>query len=218
MPSCKARTSISPISPARISAGPSSTPPQRPRPPPRWRAPTSKTSIWLQADLTGATLRNANFYSTFAPRPELSARRQLWPHPHLCQRHHATLKNARFSGAYLNGVDFSGATPQNVDFTGAWLVGVNFTNANLSHDISTGSPTISLGPPARRHVHQRQSVQEAILPARWSISPTPQGATLLLQLNPATHIASPAISREAGSTLGCVEFTYSSSHHAAGDR
>ena len=162
-----------------------------------------------QADLTGATLSNANFYSSFAPNPSCLPAANCGPTPNCASAITATLKNARFSGAYLNGVDFSGATPQNVDFTGAWLVGVNFTNANLSHDINTGSPTDFTGAALQGATFTNANVEGAIFTSAVVDLTHPQGATVLFQLDPTTHIAFPDYQPSAGSTLGCVEFTYS---------
>jgi uncharacterized protein YjbI with pentapeptide repeats len=161
------------------------------------------------ADLTGATLSNANFYSSFAPNPSCLPA-NCGPTSSCASASGATLTSAKFTDAYLNGVDFSSSTLQNVDFSGAALAGVNFTGANLSHNTSTGSPTDFTGAALQGATFTKANVEGAIFTsAVVDANPNSKGATVLFALNPTTHIAFPGYQPEAGSTLGCVEFTYS---------
>jgi uncharacterized protein YjbI with pentapeptide repeats len=179
-------------------------------------SPTSSLSATLQgaflrnvnlaqADLTGASLVNANFYSSIATTTCLPAANCG---PTSCASAvDATLNNAVFTGAYLNGVDFSGSTPQSVDFANAALVGANFTNANLSQDINTGKRTNFTGAFLQGATFTNANVTGTNFTSAYVDLTSTHGDTLLFQLDPATHIAFPGYQQEAGSTLGCVEFT-----------
>ncbi len=179
-------------------------------------SPTTKLSATLQgaflrnvnfsqADLTGAFLANANFYST-ATTSSCS--------PSACgftsscaSAVNATLNNVVFTGAYLDGVDFSASTPQSADFSNTSLAGSHFTNANLSQDPATGKRTDFTGALLQGTTFTNAIVTGANFTSAVVDLTNSKGKTVLVQLNPATHIAFPGYTPWIGSTLGCVEFS-----------
>lgn len=179
------------------------------------QAPTSNLSATLEgaflrnvnlstADLTGASLRNANFYSTSTSGSCTPAACSFTTA--CASAVGARLNNAVFSGAYLNGVDFSSpaTTPQSADFSNASLTGANFDGTNLSQDTTTGKRTDFTG--AFLQGTKFTSTTNVTGANFTNAIISAQKQTLLAQLDPKTHIAFPGYTPFVGSTLGCVEF------------
>ncbi len=95
-----------------------------------------KNANLAQADLSGASLTHATWYSTSA----MVCPGSTWTGT-CASGEGTTLSNANLEGAYLNGLDLSGATLQGAQLTGALLVGANLTDAKLGNDPTTGSST-----------------------------------------------------------------------------
>lgn len=77
----------------------------------------------VQADLTGAILKNAHLQGTELGQATLTG----------ADLSGADLSNAKLGQAELGGANLTGADLQKADLTQATLTGANFTNANLAH-------------------------------------------------------------------------------------
>ena len=162
------------------------------------------------AKLTGALLNNANFYSSGTTASCTSS--ACAPTKKCASAVEATLNNTDFSGAYLNGADFSGdnTTPQSANFANAWLAGANFSHANLSQDIDTGQPTVFTGAYLYGANFTGANVNGADFLNAFVDTSSTSGATLYIQLDPQLHITFPGYPPVAGGrTLGCAKYTYS---------
>ena len=162
-----------------------------------------------QADLTGADLVNANLFSTGSSGTCSAA---CGFNTSCASLVGARLKNADFSGAYLAGVDFSDSSPQSAKFTGANLAGSNFDGANLTQDTATGTRTDFTGAWLEGTNFQNAPVTGAIFGGALvdgTQRSDSHGKTLVVQLDPAKHVAFPGYAPATGSTPGCVMFTTS---------
>lgn len=162
-----------------------------------------------QADLTGALLLNANFYSSSA----------IYPcNPSSCgftascaSAANSRLNGTDLSGAYLSGVDFSGSSPQSTNFSNTYLVGSHFNTANLSQDIGTGSRTDFSRSWLQGVDFENARATGAIFTSAVVDLESDSGLRLYMQLDPTTHInygnwVTP-YTNSTGSILGCAKFT-----------
>jgi uncharacterized protein YjbI with pentapeptide repeats len=176
-------------------------------------APTTKTAASLfgaqlknanlaKADLSGATLASANFYSSGTAGSCVPVGCTLGA---CASAAGATLNGTDFTGAYLSGTDLSGSSAQGANFTGALLVGVNLGNVNLSNDPATGTATRFIGAFLQGANFANANVANANFTSAYELPAA--GATMVFLLN-AEHTAFVDYQPAAGSTAGCVFFTY----------
>lgn len=177
-------------------------------------SPTTRTSANLLgahlkdvnlagADLSGATLNTANFYTNGTGPCVPQGCALTSP---CATAAGATMNSTDFTGAYLNGLDVSSATAQGADFSGALLVGVSFGNANLSNDPSNGTPTKFIGAFLQGANFGNANVANANFTNAYVTPET--GAIMTFQLDAAAHASFAGYQAAAGSTPGCVFFTY----------
>ncbi|MDB5932439.1 MAG: pentapeptide repeat protein [Polaromonas sp.] len=116
-------------------------------------APSSAGSSNVAANLSGAYLRNASLYASnltganFSNASFYSASQgacqpsdcSTYQRPACANAYGAKLDSAKFSNAYLTGVDMSNVTGSAADFSHAVLNGASFRNATLTPDIN-GTP------------------------------------------------------------------------------